>query len=217
MVTTAIPAGETAPAMFVLPVAGHPWDGSTGMLLRAEWDGAGMAATQSHAMRFERFPATRVAWPGPLEEVTSVAGPYITLFFVAVVLGVLDEAMRTARASLGARRDDLGAFERVEWAQADREHWLAVQAYEGALRAIEAGAGPASIRDAMRAKWSVAELAESCLSRVSRATGGSAFARRSPFSAWYEDVRALGFLRPPWALAHEALLATSFGDVDATG
>jgi hypothetical protein len=35
--------------------------------------------------------------------------------------------------------------------------------------------------------------------------GGGTFARHSPFGFWFEDVRALGFLRPPWGLAFDAL------------
>jgi hypothetical protein len=41
--------------------------------------------------------------------------------------------------------------------------------------------------------------------------GGGTFSRRSPFSSWFEDVRALGFLRPPWGLAYDGLFGTSFG------
>jgi hypothetical protein len=40
--------------------------------------------------------------------------------------------------------------------------------------------------------------------------GGGTYSRRSPFAHWFEDVRALGFLRPPWGLAFDGLLATSF-------
>jgi hypothetical protein len=39
--------------------------------------------------------------------------------------------------------------------------------------------------------------------------GGGTFSLRSPFARWNEDVRALGFLRPPWALAYDNLFATS--------
>ncbi len=42
-----------------------------------------------------------------------------------------------------------------------------------------------------------------------RIHGGSTFSRRSPFAHWFEDVRALGFLRPPWALAYDTLFTTS--------
>ena len=77
------------------------------------------------------------------------------------------------------------------------------------MRGIERGAGAAAMRDAVRAKTAVAALAESCLTRCTRVIGGGAYARRSPFAHWFEDVRALGFLRPPWALAHDVLLATS--------
>jgi hypothetical protein len=35
--------------------------------------------------------------------------------------------------------------------------------------------------------------------------GGSSYGRHSPFGFWLEDVRALGFLRPAWAMAHQTL------------
>ena len=40
--------------------------------------------------------------------------------------------------------------------------------------------------------------------------GGGTFSQRSPFAHWFEDVRALGFLRPPWGLAYDGLFATSW-------
>jgi hypothetical protein len=56
----------------------------------------------------------------------------------------------------------------------------------------------------------VAQLAESCLTRLCRVLGGGTFARHSPFGNWCEDVRALGFLRPPWGLAFDGLVADSW-------
>jgi hypothetical protein len=84
-----------------------------------------------------------------------------------------------------------------------------VQAYEGALRAIEGGDPATAFHAALRAKEAVADLAERCLLRVTRVLGGGTFSQRSPFAHWFEDVRALGFLRPPWALAYDGLFATS--------
>jgi hypothetical protein len=55
-----------------------------------------------------------------------------------------------------------------------------------------------------------AQLAESCLGRLCRVLGGGTFSRRSPIGNWFEDVRALGFLRPPWGLAYDSLLADTF-------
>jgi hypothetical protein len=84
-----------------------------------------------------------------------------------------------------------------------------VQAYEGALRANE-GANPATaFHAALRAKQAEADLAETALLRIARVLGGGTFSQRSPFAHWFEDVRALGFLRPPWALAYDTLFATS--------
>jgi hypothetical protein len=60
---------------------------------------------------------------------------------------------------------------------------------------------------AVQAKTAIAELAESVLHRISKVIGGGTFSRTSPFGYWYEDVRALGFLRPPWGLAYDQLYA----------
>ena len=211
MVTTAIPDGETDPTIFVLDVRGRPWDGSAGLTLMAEWDGMGMAATQSHAMRLEGAPGVRLAWNGKLDPLASAASPFISSLFTAVIIGVLDEAVATARAQLGSKADQLRPFEQVEWAQAELDYWVAVQAYEGALRAIESQDPVAAFYGALRAKQAVAGLAEGVLLRITRVLGGGTFSQRSPFSHWFEDVRALGFLRPPWALANDVLFATSLG------
>lgn len=208
MITTAVPDGDDAPSIFVLDVRERRWDGSGGLRLTAEWDGMGMAATQSHAMRLESCPATRIAWDGPLEEVMLEAAPLVSSAFTAVILGVVDEAIRTAKSQLEPKAGAMRAYEQVEWSRAELDHWLAVQAYEGALRSVEAG--ERSLHGAVRAKQAVAELAESSLGRLTRVIGGGTFSRRSPFAAWFEDVRALGFLRPPWGLAYDGLFRTSF-------
>jgi hypothetical protein len=207
--TTAIPDDETDPTIFVLDTHDRSWDGSAGMKLIAEWDGMGMASTQSHAMRLEGAPAVRFATDRPLEEITRAAGAVVSTLFVAVVLGIFDEAVALAREQVRARADSFRAYERVEWARAEQDHWLAQQAYEGALRAIESGDQLRALHGALRAKQGVAELAEQSLLRISRVLGGGTFSARSPFAHWLEDVRALGFLRPPWGLAYDNLFLTS--------
>ncbi len=209
MVTTAVADGEDAPTIFALDVRDRPWDGTAGLALIAEWDGVGMAATQSHAMRLDRAPAVRLAWDGPLADITAGAGAFIATLFTGVILGVLDEAIAVAKQQLRPKAADLRAYEQVEWTRAVNDHWLAVQAYEGSLRTLEAG-DPTALFAALCAKEAVAELAESTLGRLARVIGGGAFSRRSPFAHWYEDVRALGFLRPPWGLAYDSLFAQSF-------
>src|SRR5688572_18955566 len=171
MVTTAIPEGEADPTIFVLDVRDRPWDGTAGLKLIAEWDGMGMAATQSHAMRLEGAPAVRLAWNGKLEAITFAAGPFVASLFTAVILGVLDEATATAREQLSKKASELRAYEQVEWSRAEHSHWLAVQAYEGALRAVEAGEPFAALYAALRAKEAVAELAEEALLRITRVVG----------------------------------------------
>ena len=209
MITTAVADGEDEPSIFVLDVRDRPWDGTAGLRLIAEWDGMGMRATQSHAMRLEGVPAVRMAWGGELGAITRAAGPVVANLFTAVVLGVLDEAVGLARTQVRDRASQLRPYEQVEWTRAEQDHWLAVQAYEGALRAVESGDAAVALYAALRAKQSVAELAEQTLQRLSRVLGGGTFAQRSPFAHWFEDVRALGFLRPPWGLAYDQLFATS--------
>ena len=206
MMTTAVPADDPAPTVFAMHVADRAWDGSDGLLLTAEWDGAGMAATQSHAMRLVDIPGVRLARPGPITEVTAGAGAAIAVLFTAVVLGVVDEAMAFAKRQLQPKADQLRPFEQVEWARAVTEHWCAQQSFEGAVRAIET-TDPAARFKALCAKQSVAELAEHITSRLARVLGGGSYSRRNPISHWNEDVRALGFLRPPWGLAFDNLFA----------
>jgi len=207
VLTSALPTDATAPDWFFLHVRDTPWDGTTGMHLLAEWDGAGMIATQSHAFRFEQFPAERFAWEDNLLGIQRACGGAVSCFFAAVVVGVAQVAMQTARHQLIRRAGTLRPYEQVEWSRAEIESWLIDQAYEGMLRAVEAEAGtPLAVRCG---KLAIAELAESLLGRLCRVLGGGAYSRYSPFSYWFEDVRALGFLRPPWALAFDALFDAS--------
>lgn len=202
MVTTAVPEGEDQPDWFYVDMRNVPWDASRGIKLIAEWDGHGMTGTQSHALSFERFPATRIAWPGHLLDVAKNAGGFIGTLFTSVIVGILDEAMETAGHQLSSKA--LGAYGQVEWARAEIEYWLVTQSLEGMYRAVETKADPR--RDVLHGKTAAAELAETILTRLCRIIGGATLTRRSPFGFWYEDVRALGFLRPPWALAFQTVI-----------
>jgi alkylation response protein AidB-like acyl-CoA dehydrogenase len=210
MLTTARPDGETEPDWFLLDVRGVPWDGSQGMQLVAPWDGQGMAATQSHGMLFTDFPATRLAWPGNWRRYVDVAGPFGATIFTAVILGVVESAMEEASAQLRLRRrrDSRRPYEQVEWSNAEQDAWLMRQAYEGMLRAVETE--PAPFRTVVLGKTAAAGLAEDCLRRLTRILGGGTLSRHSPFGYWFEDVRALGFLRPPWILSYDALSASAW-------
>jgi alkylation response protein AidB-like acyl-CoA dehydrogenase len=208
MLTSAVPADEAEPDWFFLPVQGAPWDGSTGMRLVAEWDGHGMIATQSHAFEFTDFPATRFAWPGHWRDIQDAVGGLVGCLFTAVVVGIVETAIEAARQQLARRRGSLRPYEQVEWARADLEGWLVQQAYEGMLRAVEErDHAPGAV---VRGKTAVAELAESALTRIGKVLGGGVYARHAPFGFWAQDVRALGFLRPPWGLAYDRLLDTSW-------
>ena len=120
--------------------------------------------------------------------------------FTAVVVGVVETAIETARRQLQGKRESMRAYEQTEWARVEVEGWLIQQAYEGMLRAVEQE-GSAGNRDTRLGKAAIAELAESVMLRICKVMGGGSYSRHSPFGFWLEDVRALGFLRPPWGLA----------------
>ena len=209
MITTALAEGEEKPDWFYLPVEGNTFDGSAGISMVAPWDGHGMRATQSHALAFEACPAVRVAWPGHMLDLIGAAAPFISALFTAVVLGIVETAVETARAQLVPKARSLRSYEEVEWAQAELEAWTMEQAYQGMLRAIESG--ESARRAAVQGKTMAAQLAESSMLRICRVLGGGTFARHSPFGHWFEDVRALGFLRPPWGLAYDRLIMDLLG------
>ena len=208
MLTTAVPDGEDEPDWFYVPFEDAAWDGSTGIKLVGPWDGHGMPATQSHAFAFDGCPAERIAWPGHLAELIASAAPFFASLFTAVVLGIVETAVATARTQLAPKAETMRAYERVEWAQAELEAWTAVQAYDGMLRALESGRPARGA--SLRGKTIVAQLAESCLLRLCRVIGGGTYSRQSPFGHWFEDVRGLGFLRPPWGLAYDGLFNDSW-------
>jgi alkylation response protein AidB-like acyl-CoA dehydrogenase len=207
MLTTALPEGETAPDIFMLDMRNVPWDGTAGVTLTAAWDGHGMAATQSHALRFVDFPATRIAWSGHVPQLMEGAGGHNQSLFTAVIVGIVETALEAARQEMAQRREMLRAYERVAWTQAAQEGWLIQQAYEGMLRAVEENRD--GRRNAVQGKMAIAELAEAATGRLCRVLGGGTFSRSSPFGHWHEDVRALGFLRPPWGLAYDNLFTAS--------
>jgi alkylation response protein AidB-like acyl-CoA dehydrogenase len=205
MMTTAVPEGEEQPDTFYLAVRDVAWDGSAGITLVAPWNGLGMSATNRHAFRFDEFPATRAAWPGNLAGLSAATQPYVRCYFTAVCVGIVEEALVTARAQLQQRHTSLRPYEQVEWARAELDGWLIRQAYEGMLRAVETSAADAEVVS-VQGKVAIAELAESVLARLCRVVGGGTYARSSPFGCWAQDVRALGFLRPPWGLAFDLLI-----------
>lgn len=207
MLTIAVPEGESAPDLFFLDMRNVAWDGTAGVTLTAPWDGHGMAATQSHALQFTDFPATRIAWPRHVPDLMGSSGGHNQSLFTAVIVGIVEIALEVARQQVARRRETLRAYERVEWTKAEQEGWLIQQAYEGMLRAVEAGRE--GVRNSVQGKMAIAELAESATGRICRVLGGGTFSRSSPFGHWYEDVRALGFLRPPWGLAYDNLFTAS--------
>ncbi len=211
MITTAVAEGESGPELFYLQTGGHAWDGSDGMKLIAEWDGHGMTATQSHAFSFEDMAVVRSAWDGGLQSLLAASFGFVGCAFAAVIVGICDAAFETARDQLRGKEASMRAYDRVEWARAEMEYWLIVQAYEGMLRSVESAPEGTTPLGVVQGKTAIAELAEHAMGRVCKVIGGGTFHRRSPLGNWYEDVRALGFLRPPWGLAYDRMIEATLG------
>ena len=209
MITFAVPEGEQTPDIFLLDTRELPWDGSRGAKLIREWDGHGMAATQSHAFRYSDVVAERHALLGGALKLVPRVMSVLAYMFSSVIMGILDAALAEGRRRLQPRAERMSALERISWTEAVNNIWLAEQAFEGMARAIETGAGGSSVQ---RGKLVISELAERSLLSISKAIGGASFSRSSPFGQWSQDVRALGFLRPPWALAYDRLFEASFTD-----
>jgi alkylation response protein AidB-like acyl-CoA dehydrogenase len=217
MTTRAIPEGETAPDLFFLEVRNHPWDGSTGMRLTAPWRGHGMRSTNSHAFEFHDFPATRVAWPGHQAELMAANSSLGGMSFSSVIVGVVDAAMAYMRQWLRTRRrqgSTLRSYQQTEWTMAEQEAFLIDRAWEGTLQTLEQG--KLDRRTILLTKECIARLSESALSRLCKLTGGTAYTWYCPLGAWLHDVQALGYLRPPWALAFDHLFTMSWQEDDAT-
>jgi alkylation response protein AidB-like acyl-CoA dehydrogenase len=206
MTTRAIAEGETTPDLFFLEVRHHPWDGSTGMRLVAPWRGHGMRSTNSHAFAFQHFPATRVAWPGHQAELMAATSGLGGMAFSSVIAGVVDTAMDYTRQWLRDQRrqgSSLRAYQQIEWTMAEQEAFLMDRAWEGTLQVLDQG--KLNRRTILMTKECIARLSESVLTRLCKLTGGTAYTWDCPLGAWLHDVQALGYLRPPWALAFDNL------------
>jgi alkylation response protein AidB-like acyl-CoA dehydrogenase len=213
MTTRAIPNGESEPDLFFMEVRDQPWDGSTGIRLAAEWRGHGMSSTNSHAFEFTNFPATRIAWPGHQTELMAGNGSLGGMSFTSVIVGVVDAAMAYTKTWLKtnlANGSSLRAFQQVEWTMAEQEYWLIEQAWESGMRSFDSNT--LERRTVLLAKENVARLASSVLDRLCKLSGGTAYTKYSPLGTWLQDVRALGYLRPPWALAFDTMFNMSLED-----
>jgi len=197
MMTVAVPEGEERPDVFLVDMRELAWDGSQGLKLTRPWDGMGMAATQSHAFRFDNVRVARHGLMGGALRLLPHIGPVIGFMFSAVIVGILDAAAAEAKRILGSRPKGLSAFEQSTWVKAVNHVWLAQQAFEGMANALEsASAGT----DVLHGKLAIADLSEIALTGLSHAIGGASLSQASPFGQWMQDVRALGYLRPPRAL-----------------
>jgi alkylation response protein AidB-like acyl-CoA dehydrogenase len=206
MITTARVPGEELPDFWIIDAAGWPDGAVAGMRLVAAWDGSGMKSTQSHAARLDGVVARRLAWPAAWSTcLPALMAPAVTMW-VSLVSAIVDSAVEEAVIRLRPRGESLRPFESAGLAQAEVDRWSLANAAAACLDACHAGDATAAAGAALRAKLAGGESAERAMSTLGRVVGGGTFSSSSPFASWYEDVRALGFLRPPWALAVDQLV-----------
>ncbi len=206
MVTTAKPAEDAEmPMGFYLDLRDQPWDGTSGLHITREWDGMGMKATQSHAVMFDGVEGVAWGWDGALVAGAPAVGSLGLTMFCGVIAAVVDAAMVEVEQRLSGK--SLRPYEEIAWTQAQIDHWMLTQAQTGIVNTLAVAPPEVAALAATKAKMGMAAAAESILSNVCRAVGGGAFSASSPFATWSEDVRALGYLRPPWALAFDQLIA----------
>lgn len=207
MITTAMLDGGDLPMGFYVDLRDQPWDGSAGLAITRPWDGMGMKATQSHAVSLNGLEGVALAWQDSVPVGSLYVGALGLSMFCAVITSVVDAAMEETEQRLGGR--SLRPYEEVAFTQAKIDHWMLQQANRGLIDAVATEPVEVSAHIATKAKMGMAATAESIMANVCRAVGGGAFSASSPFATWNEDVRALGYLRPPWGLAFDQLIAAN--------
>lgn len=210
MVTAAIPEGEDEPDRFWVNLHGVRLDGSAGAQLVAEWDGLGMRRTNSHTVSFDHYPARRFAWPKAIMEVGNPTSGALQCWFAGIQLGIIQEALHTARHHMKEQSKTFLPYEQVYWARAEMETWTAVWAYEGMIRAVETKGGLP--REVVMGKVIVAEMAESVLNRLSKLMGPEAYSQHSTFPIWVADVQFFGIMRPSFTNAYDDTFEHAFED-----
>ncbi len=115
MITTAVPTDASEPDIFYVDMRDVSLDGSQGAKLMFPWDGHGMTATQSHSVQFENFPAQRIAFTGHMLELGAKANSFIACTFTAVIVGIVEVAMKTAQKRLEKRYTTMKSYEQTEW------------------------------------------------------------------------------------------------------
>lgn len=203
MITSAIPDGEEAADFFILDLVRAAAEGTA--RVTRPWDGHGMAASNSDAVRLDDAWVTRIAWRGRQELLKGMRANPTVAARLAPTVGILRSALVTAEGRLRPA-PPAQHYEAVEWARARAGGWLAEQALEGVVRTSEESRSAEEFDATGRlAKLALTELAEETMLHLTRALGASTYARSSPFGWWLEDVRALAYLMPPVSRAIELL------------
>ncbi len=173
---------------------------AAGVRILDDWNGFGMRGTESHSVRYEAAKATApLGFPNFIE--TARPLEYWACLFSAIALGSVASMLRVlgapapASPSLRLRLSD--AQMRYEAARA--------YLHDSASR-YRAGSEAAYRARVLRTKTFVTQEATRLCAELFALSGGRHYVRGGPMSAALADVFASTALRPPLALALDALV-----------
>jgi alkylation response protein AidB-like acyl-CoA dehydrogenase len=174
--------------------------GAPGVTVRADWDGFGMRATESHSVRYEGVAARAlVGYPGFLEAAQPLS--WWWCLFAAIPLGCVASMLRTlGRPAPTSPALRLRLSEAVMGYEAARAYLL-----ETAAR-WRPGADALLRARILRTKTHVTEQATRIAAELFAVSGGRHYTRSGAMARALADAFAGTALRPPLPLALDVLV-----------
>ena len=125
-----------------------------------------MAATQSHALRFADFPATRIAWPGHVPQLMEGAGGHNQSCLPPSLWALSKPHWRQHASRWRGDARHCGHTNGWNGRKLSKKAGSSSREREGMLRAVEADRD--GRRNAVQGKMAIAALAEAATGRICR-------------------------------------------------
>jgi len=181
--------------------------GANGLKVERQYEGLGLAANDSAAMRMEEVLLTddeRLGDPGTgFQTMLEVVLPHFQLGSAAVSLGIASAAFAAATAHVSQRKYEqaggaaLSAIPRVQYLEAEMALELrAARAYlENAIQKAISG-HPEAMLDILAIKIKSSDAALAIVSRAMTLGGGAAYGRRGGLERIFRDAQAAAVMAP---------------------